>query len=78
MIRYVSPVNPAVYPHLATVLLSIGLFFMAWFFVYPFCVTFGKTFVYYMCTPNNAHGVAYNISCTPIFVLSLKIVKLLL
>jgi len=38
MIRYVSPVNPAVYPHLAMVLLSIGLFFMAWFFVYPLCV----------------------------------------
>lgn len=35
MVRYVSPVNPAVYPHLAITLLSIGLFFMAWFFVYP-------------------------------------------
>ena len=33
--RYVSPVNPAVYPHLAVILLGIGLFFMAWFFVYP-------------------------------------------
>ncbi|XP_019850650.1 PREDICTED: transmembrane protein 258-like [Amphimedon queenslandica] len=32
--RYVSPVNPAVYPHLAVILLGIGLFFMAWFFVY--------------------------------------------
>ena len=29
--RYVSPVNPAVYPHLAVILLGIGLFFMAWF-----------------------------------------------
>ena len=38
MVRYVSPVNPAVYPHLAITLLSIGLFFMAWFFVYPLCV----------------------------------------
>ena len=36
MSRYVSPVNPAVYPHLALTLLSIGLFFTAWFFVYPF------------------------------------------
>ena len=35
MTRYMSPVNPAVYPHLAVTLLSIGLFFMAWFFVYP-------------------------------------------
>ena len=35
MIRYVSPVNPAVYPHLAVTLLIIGLFFTAWFFVYP-------------------------------------------
>ncbi|XP_064399398.1 transmembrane protein 258-like [Halichondria panicea] len=34
MVRYVSPVNPSVYPHLAITLLSIGLFFMAWFFVY--------------------------------------------
>lgn len=36
MSRYVSPVNPSVYPHLAVILLGIGLFFMAWFFVYPF------------------------------------------
>ncbi|XP_023227072.1 transmembrane protein 258-like [Centruroides sculpturatus] len=34
MNRYVSPVNPAVYPHLTLVLLGIGIFFMAWFFVY--------------------------------------------
>ncbi|XP_071036321.1 dolichyl-diphosphooligosaccharide--protein glycosyltransferase subunit TMEM258 [Parasteatoda tepidariorum] len=34
MSRYVSPVNPAVYPHLTLVLLGIGLFFMGWFFVY--------------------------------------------
>ena len=32
--RYISPVNPAIYPHLALVLLAIGLFFTAWFFVY--------------------------------------------
>ena len=36
MMRYVSPVNPAVYPHLAIILVTIGLFFMAWFFVYPY------------------------------------------
>ncbi|CAN8023010.1 unnamed protein product [Ixodes persulcatus] len=36
MQKYVSPVNPAVYPHLTLVLMGIGLFFMAWFFVYPF------------------------------------------
>merc|ERR1712156_691076 len=34
MSRYVSPVNPAVYPHLTLVLLGIGIFFTAWFFVY--------------------------------------------
>lgn len=34
MSRYVSPINPAVFPHLTVVLLGIGIFFMAWFFVY--------------------------------------------
>ncbi|KAI0208748.1 hypothetical protein LSAT2_006544 [Lamellibrachia satsuma] len=34
MSRYVSPINPAVFPHLTIVLLCIGIFFMAWFFVY--------------------------------------------
>lgn len=32
--RYVCPVSPAVYPHLTLLLLSIGVFFTAWFFVY--------------------------------------------
>ncbi|CAB4069528.1 Transmembrane protein 258 [Lepeophtheirus salmonis] len=34
MQRFASPVNPAIYPHLSLVLLGIGLFFTAWFFVY--------------------------------------------
>merc|ERR1712190_685400 len=34
MQRYVSPVNPSAYPQLSVVLLAIGLFFTAWFFVY--------------------------------------------
>lgn len=34
LVRYVSPVNPAVFPHLTVVLLGIGIFFTAWFFVY--------------------------------------------
>ncbi|XP_044254338.1 transmembrane protein 258 [Tribolium madens] len=34
MMRYVSPVNPAVFPSLTLVLLGIGIFFTAWFFVY--------------------------------------------
>lgn len=34
MSRYISPVNPAVFPHLTFVLLGIGIFFTAWFFVY--------------------------------------------
>ena len=36
--RYVSPINPAVFPHLTLVLLGIGLFFTAWFFVYEVCI----------------------------------------
>lgn len=35
MFRYVSPINPAIYPQLSLILLAIGVFFMAWFFVYP-------------------------------------------
>ncbi len=35
MTRYTSPVNPAVFPHLTVVLMAIGMFFTAWFFVYP-------------------------------------------
>lgn len=38
MTRYTSPVNPAVFPHLTVVLLAIGMFFTAWFFVYPYLV----------------------------------------
>ncbi|KAL9905592.1 transmembrane protein 258 [Glossina fuscipes] len=34
MRRYVSPINPAIFPHLATVLLIIGTFFTAWYFIY--------------------------------------------
>ena len=37
--RYVSPINPAVFPHLTLVLLGIGLFFTAWFFVYEVWMT---------------------------------------
>lgn len=39
MSRYTSPVNPAVFPHLTVVLLAIGMFFTAWFFVYPFLIS---------------------------------------
>lgn len=34
MSRYISPVNPAIFSHLTLVLMAIGLFFTAWFFVY--------------------------------------------
>ena len=34
MSRFISPVNPLVYPHLSVLLLLIGTFFTAWFFVY--------------------------------------------
>uniref|UniRef100_A0A8C6I3V2 Dolichyl-diphosphooligosaccharide-protein glycosyltransferase subunit TMEM258 n=1 Tax=Mus spicilegus TaxID=10103 RepID=A0A8C6I3V2_MUSSI len=34
MSRYTSPVNPAVFPHLTVVLLAIGMFLTAWFFIY--------------------------------------------
>ena len=32
--RYIGPINPATYPQLTVVLLFLGLFFTAWFFVY--------------------------------------------
>ena len=38
-LRYASPVNPAIYPHLALALLLIGLFVTAWFFVYEVTAT---------------------------------------
>lgn len=34
MIRYTSPISPSAFPLLATVLLTIGTFFTAWFFVF--------------------------------------------
>ncbi|XP_026330531.1 transmembrane protein 258 [Hyposmocoma kahamanoa] len=34
MTRYASPINPAIFPHLTMLLLGIGIFFTAWFFVY--------------------------------------------
>uniref|UniRef100_A0A8C6QTX4 Dolichyl-diphosphooligosaccharide-protein glycosyltransferase subunit TMEM258 n=1 Tax=Nannospalax galili TaxID=1026970 RepID=A0A8C6QTX4_NANGA len=34
MSRHTSPVNPAVFLCLTVVLLAIGMFFTAWFFVY--------------------------------------------
>ncbi|CAF0854272.1 unnamed protein product [Rotaria sp. Silwood1] len=34
MSRYVSPVNPNAFPTLSIALLGIGVFLMAWFFVY--------------------------------------------
>lgn len=39
MSRYVSPINPAIYPQLSLILLAIGLFFTAWFFVYEITST---------------------------------------
>nr|XP_048302899.1 transmembrane protein 258-like [Myodes glareolus] len=34
MSRDTSPVSPAVFPHLSVILLAIGIFFTAWFFIY--------------------------------------------
>ncbi|XP_040827919.1 transmembrane protein 258-like [Ochotona curzoniae] len=31
---HTSPVNPAIFLHLTVVLLAIGMFFTAWFFIY--------------------------------------------
>jgi hypothetical protein len=45
MARYVSPINPAVFPHLALVLLGIGLFFTAWFFVYEVSFNLVPSFI---------------------------------
>ncbi|XP_065187617.1 transmembrane protein 258-like [Sycon ciliatum] len=33
-VDHVSPINPTLFPQLTVLLLGIGLFFMAWFFVY--------------------------------------------
>ena len=38
-LRYASPVNPVIYPHLALTLLLLGLFVTAWFFVYEVTAT---------------------------------------
>ena len=49
MFRYVSPINPAIYPQLSLILLAIGVFFMAWFFVYPLphcCISLGDEIIY--------------------------------
>lgn len=34
MVRYISPISPSAFPLLSTVLLTIGTFFTAWFFVF--------------------------------------------
>ena len=47
MSRYVSPINPAVFPHLSIVLLGIGLFFTAWFFVYEVSIIHYYHFYFY-------------------------------
>ncbi|CAG7834042.1 unnamed protein product [Allacma fusca] len=39
MSRYVSPVHPAIFPHLTLILLGIGIFFTGWFFVYEVTTT---------------------------------------
>jgi len=39
MSRYVSPVHPAIFPHLTLILLGIGIFFTAWFLVYEVTTT---------------------------------------
>lgn len=39
MVRYVSPINPSVFPVLALTLTGIGIFFTAWFFVYEVTCT---------------------------------------
>ena len=47
MSRYVSPINPHVFPHLSIVLLGIGLFFTAWFFVYEVSIIHYYHFYFY-------------------------------
>lgn len=39
MSRYVAPLNPAIYPTLGLLLTTIGVIFMAWFFVYEITAT---------------------------------------
>ena len=55
MTRYVSPINPAVYPHLSLVLMTMGFFFMAWFFVYPFADECAMVLLSFVC---NRHFIS--------------------
>lgn len=50
--RYMSPINPAVFPYLTTVLLAIGTFFTAWFFVFE-----GRNLT---CYPNDQFGKCFS------------------
>ncbi|XP_036350563.1 transmembrane protein 258-like [Ochotona princeps] len=44
--RYTSLVNPAVFPDLTVVLLAIGMFFTAWFFVHEVTSTKHTKYTY--------------------------------
>ncbi|KAK2582026.1 hypothetical protein KPH14_002732 [Odynerus spinipes] len=58
MTRYVSPVNPAIFSLLAIVLLGIGIFFTAWFFVYELLSFLDSASCFYYC------GWAYMYECS--------------
>ena len=66
MFRYVSPINPAIYPQLSLILLAIGVFFMAWFFVYPLqhrCISLGHDIVYWsqvLLYQNHTNDISYH------------------
>ncbi|KAK4293528.1 hypothetical protein Pmani_033786 [Petrolisthes manimaculis] len=78
MSRYVSPVNPAIYPHLTLVLMSIGVLFTAWFFVYEVTSTkltrdFFKECLIALVASIMARMNRYiRCFCIPVYTVSLK------
>lgn len=73
MTRYTSPVNPAVFPHLTVVLLAIGMFFTAWFFVYPLHHQKPNKYVCFFLinTQCRKQKVVFYITCSSVYVLNL-------
>ncbi|KAF3827209.1 hypothetical protein GH733_002695 [Mirounga leonina] len=57
MRRYTSPVNPAVFPHVAVALLAIGMFFTSWFFIYEVTSTkYTRPVNFESCAPPSGSG----------------------
>ncbi|XP_017755189.1 PREDICTED: transmembrane protein 258-like [Eufriesea mexicana] len=74
MTRYVSPINPAIFPLLAVVLLGIGIFFTAWFFVYEVTSTkftrdiFKELLISLVAAIFSGFGILFLLLCVGIYV----------